>query len=306
MNAKRVFQLGSCFAIAGLAITAADDASAQACTPNAPATNSIADYKDPNASAKSCTAADLQAVEAEIAKGNSKFVDLETFMKARNVTCASCMFTKEADATWGPLVYVGNAGGALQYYGACFARAPGGSVACGKAVQATFDCLDAVCDETACGGQAQVSACTKTALADPSSCGKFNLGASCPNLDQLFNSCEKFTGVLEVMCGGAVPNSSSSGSSGASSSGSSGASSSGSTSSSSGGTSSSSGSSGKSSTSSSGNANPDDTGTTSSTTSSCSTTGVSDNGSLVAALALVGAGVLGVSRRRKKNERAAS
>lgn len=148
-----------------------------------------------------CDATDIKFMEDEIAAGRSKFVELETSMKARKAACAACIFTKEADSVWGPIVYVGTSGGALQYYGACFARAPGGSDACGKAVQATFDCLDAVCDDQACGGESAVSACTKAALADKTSCGKYNLGTACPNLQSLFDYCEKFTGVISVMCG---------------------------------------------------------------------------------------------------------
>lgn len=148
-----------------------------------------------------CDATDIKFLEDEIAAGRSKFVELETSMKARKAACAACIFTKEADSVWGPIVYVGTSGGALQYYGACFARAPGGSDACGTAVQATFDCLDAVCAEDACGGESAVSACTKAALADKTSCGKYNLQTACPNLTALFDYCEQFTGVISVMCG---------------------------------------------------------------------------------------------------------
>ena len=148
-----------------------------------------------------CDATDIKFLEDEIAAGRSKFVELEASMKARKAACAACIFTKEADSVWGPIVYVGTSGGALQYYGACFARAPGGSDACGIAVQSTFDCLDAVCAEDACGGESAVSACTKAALADKTSCGKYNLGTACPNLQSLFDYCEQFTGVISVMCG---------------------------------------------------------------------------------------------------------
>ena len=160
------------------------------------------EYKTPaQADITKCDATDIKFMEDEIAAGRSKFVELEAAMKARKAACAACIFTKEGDSAWGPIVYVGTSGGALQYYGACFARAPGGSEACGTAVQATFDCLDAVCAEDACGGESAVSACTKAALADKTSCGKYDLGTKCPNLQSLFDYCEKFTGVISVMCG---------------------------------------------------------------------------------------------------------
>ena len=123
MNAKRVFQLGSCSALAGAALFVPELAFAQAC-PNAatqyPATT---DYNTAKMPAKACTTDDIKFIEAELGKANLTFTDFEKNLAARNQTCASCVFSKETDAMWGPITFVGNMGGAFAYYGACFARA---------------------------------------------------------------------------------------------------------------------------------------------------------------------------------------
>lgn len=170
------------------------------------------DYKTANVAATGanakCDQTDLDFFNAEIKAGRSKFTELEASMKARKAACAQCIFTREGDTAWGPIVCTGTGEctSALQYYGACFARAPGGSDACGKSAQSTFDCIDAVCDSTKCGSDAATTACVQAVLKDKTSCGKFDINTACPTLQTLLKTCGadtggQFTQVIQVMCG---------------------------------------------------------------------------------------------------------
>lgn len=148
-----------------------------------------------------CDQSDIDFIKTEAQKQGETFKQLNDALTARKAACASCVFTKEGDAAWGPIVYVGTQGGAFFNYGSCFARAPGGSEDCGKAVESFELCADAVCDKDACGSDNATSACVKQVAADKNSCGKFNFTAACPNFTSLNNYCNTGLDVIAIMCG---------------------------------------------------------------------------------------------------------
>jgi hypothetical protein len=158
-------------------------------------------WKSPAQVQTVCDQSDIDFIKAEAQKQGETFQQLETALKARKAACATCVFTKEADAAWGPIVYVGTQGGAFFNYGSCFARAPGGSEDCGKAVESFELCADAVCDKDACGSDNAVQACVKQVAADKNSCGKFNFTAACPSFTALNNYCRTGLDVIAIMCG---------------------------------------------------------------------------------------------------------
>jgi hypothetical protein len=86
-------------------------------------------------------------------------------------------------------------------FGACFATAPGGSVACGRAVQQVEICLDVVCDRGVCGTDSAVQKCVQQSLKAPSSCGKYDVATACPNLASLGNVCGTAFDAIRVACG---------------------------------------------------------------------------------------------------------
>lgn len=118
--------------------------------------------------------------------------------------CARCIFSNENNATWGPIVYRGDGstGDAFFNYGACFERAPGGSAACGKVVQAVEACFADVCSPEDCATENAVSRCIEETLQDTEKgCGRFDAAAGCGNaLDQLNSTCSTPIAVIEVMC----------------------------------------------------------------------------------------------------------
>ncbi len=158
-------------------------------------------WKSPAATQTVCDQSDIDFIKAEAQKQGETFQQLETALKARKAACGACVFTKEGDAAWGPIVYVGTQGGAFFNYGSCFARAPGGSEDCGKAVESFELCADSVCDKDACGSDNAVQACVKQVAADKNSCGKFNFTAACPNFTSLNNYCNTGLDVIAIMCG---------------------------------------------------------------------------------------------------------
>lgn len=301
MPAKQVFTLASSVALAGGAFAFSGVAEAACPTPDpAPA---VIPYKNASPSKQACTAADVKAFNDFVkANPNATFKQAEAELAKSSAGCAACVFTKDADATWGPFVYVGNDGDAFTNYGACFERAQGGSAACGQAIQQSELCIAIVCPEgktaPACTNQNDLNACIKAAVADKNGCGKYDVATACGGsaaakaLDALCDTFDERVAASCMMGGGtdggtSTSSSSSSSSTSSSSSGSSGASGS-----------SSSGSSGASS--SSGDDEPPGAGNSSS--SGCTTNGA-DHGSLAAALAIVGAGLIGATRRRRKDDK---
>lgn len=137
---------------------------------------------------------------------NQTFTALETAMKGQSAACAACIFGHDTDPAWRPIVYVGAGGGAFFNYGACFARAAGGSNACGAALERTELCLDAVCSVDDCGSDAAAKTCAQGAAANPASCGKYDPPTACggaANLQALDAKCATALDAIKVMCGGA-------------------------------------------------------------------------------------------------------
>ncbi len=132
-----------------------DDAGA---CPGAPPTKADLDsqggWKPPPAvNPSACSAADIATFKTNF-NGNGSWADTVAGLPAG---CASCILSKESDATWGPVVET-DATGATGFvnFGACYA-AKSGAQACGKAVQYSEFCINASCGDCA---DADFSACT--------------------------------------------------------------------------------------------------------------------------------------------------
>jgi len=311
-TSKRVFTVVSCVALGGAVLTAS--AAARAACPE-PDPGQLP-YKNAK-SGTACTQADIDFFKTEANKADATFVSLETALKAQNAACASCVFTQETDAQWGPIVFFDQGdGAAFVNWGSCFEKAPGGNAACGQSIQkfelcATFRCPEA---DGYCEDETAVNACVQTVSGDAASCGQYNFEADCPNLAQNEQSCKDIFEAIKVVCGGTPSStadagaSSSSGSSGKGSSSGSSGSSSGSDdddddddeSSSSSGTSGSSGGKKKGTSSSSGTSGAEATPTTT-TTEGCAQGSSSAGGSLASGLVVAAAIGAAVSRRRRKD-----
>lgn len=150
--------------------------------------------------ANACSEADIQYIGQQFNVAGLTYAQLEAGLKARNAACSSCIFSNETDAQWGPIVYAGGAGGAFINYGACFSQAPGGSAACGNAVQQSDLCLQVVCNETDCGSAQAATACANTTFSNPASCGKYNIQGNCPNVQQAAMKCDDGLNMFRFLC----------------------------------------------------------------------------------------------------------
>jgi hypothetical protein len=148
-----------------------------------------------------CSAGDIGYVEGLINAKDSTYVSIETAMRARNVNCASCLFSIQDDSQWGPFVYYTSdkTKGAFYNNGACYARVSN-KTACGDEIQQYFYCLEEVC--SFCGTDAERAACEDTAKQDTKKCGRFDF-ASCPSsLTQVNDVCyTTWEKALTAVCG---------------------------------------------------------------------------------------------------------
>ena len=149
-----------------------------------------------------CSVADLARLRDNVAAPSlARAVDL---VQGLPTSCAQCLLSRATDATWQLIVDDGHDG--FVDYGACYAVAPHGSVACGLAVGYLHQCADVSCN--ACPA-AQLAYCT-TAKATTSACdANFDplITSSCDaaNAQALDDACGTIVDAAAVLCGNGLP-----------------------------------------------------------------------------------------------------
>lgn len=163
-------------------------------------TPTVAAWRAAPSASSVCSAADITYF-AGIAASQT-WLGIQSLMTTRNANCSKCIFSKDTDAAWRPVVFSGTQGDAIVNYSACFARAPGGSNACGTAVYQWSDCYAKACDSAACGTQAALDACY--ARQDVSAaCAAFVPTTPCGGTtayNALNNICNTYVDVSRVLC----------------------------------------------------------------------------------------------------------
>jgi hypothetical protein len=161
----------------------------------------IGAWKPPPAVASVCSGEDMTYFTQ--VSGTQTWLGIESLMRMRNAACASCIFSKENDALWRPVVYVGTEGDAIVNYGSCFARAAGGTEACGRGLDEWSSCYASVCSSAACGAQAALDACYQTQTVSDA-CAAYNpTTTKCGGSTQyaaLNNTCISYIEVARVLC----------------------------------------------------------------------------------------------------------
>ena len=152
-------------------------------------------WKPPPAKQNVCTSADIAAFDASFATA-ATYADI---VKGLPAACASCLLTKETDATWGFLVTDDKGELGFVNYGACYARASGGSDACGKGIQYSEFCIGASCAD--CSDSETQDACSANFDADIAS----GCGSDQAKLQALDDACSKASLAAAVLCGGGTP-----------------------------------------------------------------------------------------------------
>lgn len=183
------------------------DAGSPRCPSAAPAESAAWNAPD-DAGGGPCDTASLAVIGSALSSDvPPTYLEIERRLREGDASvanaCADCVFTRSASAVWGPFVAIDDAGTGFVNYGACYARAPGGSDACGRAVHQQTSCLDAVCtlDGGACRAET-LRLCAQQALQQAEGCGRFDVATACGQaISQLTAACQTPFSVVTRLCG---------------------------------------------------------------------------------------------------------
>lgn len=149
-----------------------------------------------------CTADDVQAY---LGNEGRSFDEQRDAMIARNPLCAGCVFTRETDTNWGPVVQT-NDGRIYWSFGHCYAAA-GASSACAEAGHAYEWCHQKVCNVCiAPSGQTSQSKddCSAAQQTGDGPCRELfdaAVSACAPFASDLQVPCLRSGGVVNTLCG---------------------------------------------------------------------------------------------------------
>jgi hypothetical protein len=166
-------------------------------------------WAPPKAPQAVCTQQNLDDLKALIIKNGTmgtKFADIKSTI---GTTCAGCAFSKDTDTNW--QVYIETTGTTPGFVSnrtaSCAAQVEG--AACGKAFFQVDICTKIVCSTTDCGGDAEVTACIKKAIATGGACNDLDKAfiAACPAAQTTFDAagpCASSPASIAVTCGGGL------------------------------------------------------------------------------------------------------
>jgi hypothetical protein len=161
----------------------------------------VSAWNAPPAASSVCSGADITYF-AQVA-ANQTWLGIESLMNTRNAACGACIFSHDTDASWHAVIFSGTEGNALVNYAACFARASGGSDACGSAMYAWSDCYARVCSSAACGSDEAITACYNSQGASDA-CAAYSPVTVCGGsamYASLNNVCSSYIDTARALCG---------------------------------------------------------------------------------------------------------
>lgn len=174
------------------------------CPADVPLTDSDLDkevgWKPGAASPGSCSATDLQTITA-----NFKNTNIRTYFdlgQGISETCFACAFSKDTDASWGPIVGTAENNGETGFVnlGACYGAIEG--AACGKAIQYESFCSNVACNECAVTSSEREQCVTKASESN-GMCAPFTdkRTTSCPSWQLNVKSCGDVQLAIKTLCG---------------------------------------------------------------------------------------------------------
>lgn len=175
----------------------------ETCPPTTPITSAdiekeLGAWKAPGPPQNACVQGDLDAMQSVFDKGNGS-ATYEDIKKALSASCKACLFRPSTNASWGPFVEV-EKGVLSNTSGACFATVK--DSACGKARFDIEICLNAACNETACGSEAAAKQCEPVALKGTCKGLVDAYTAACPDEQTLIAACGTIFKTVAQTCGG--------------------------------------------------------------------------------------------------------
>lgn len=168
-------------------------------------------WKVPTKLVGSCTEKELSDLVTYVdANSSAKYADWKKTVSG--ASCSSCIFGKETDATWKPLLE--NASGELVglNVGGCIAIASS-NVNCGKAYQNWFDCRFEACAGCPDGDSAALQKCLTDASKAGAACNAATTNVETVCTAQVITDAETacegtsfvFEGPIKAQCVGGVP-----------------------------------------------------------------------------------------------------
>ena len=164
-------------------------------------------WNAPNAiNTTACSVSDFNTFGNNL--NNSNITSWNDLVNGLSASCSSCILSQQTATHWQLIVTDSTGQNGFVNYGACYAVGPGGSAACGKAVQ-----YDQFCVDTACGGcaDAQFQSCQSSKTTQSECATNFGsmIQSSCPSdqtaAQKLDSACGSLLNAAAVLCGRGEP-----------------------------------------------------------------------------------------------------
>lgn len=166
------------------------------CPGTAPDLASYPPWVSPSTRPQPCTQDDLKSFLKTEAR---PYEEQKSTMAARNAACASCVFTEQSDAVWGPIVHLPD-GRMFHAFAICY-RLAGASEACAKAAHALEWCSQKVCN--ICTSGLTLGDCQAQARANECKTFATDTISACQSYGTIVNTtCGGSGNVVGVLCGG--------------------------------------------------------------------------------------------------------
>jgi hypothetical protein len=159
-------------------------------------------WKEAKKSPGACTPTDLTQLET-----NFKDTGIKTYFdlgKDLSTNCFACVFAKDTDANWGPIVGTAENNGETGFvnFGACFGAVE--DAACGKALQYEQFCYNIACNECTTTSTERQKCVEKAGSSGM--CTEFGdaTAKACPNIQTSAKQCNSIIDAAKTLCGSGV------------------------------------------------------------------------------------------------------
>jgi hypothetical protein len=159
-------------------------------------------WKEAKKTPGACTPTDLTQLET-----NFKDTGIKTYFdlgKSLSDPCFACVFSKDTDANWGPIVGTAENNGETGFvnFGACFGAVE--DPACGKSLQYEQFCYNIACNECTTTSTERQKCVEKAGSSGM--CTEFGdaTAKACPNIQESAKSCNSVIDAAKTLCGSGV------------------------------------------------------------------------------------------------------